>query len=141
MKNILDLFSFKSTANNTTNTQNETKKSVDILQNDTFIDIILQLNTNFEVGVKLFFDDKIENKNLTDVEYAIVCAEFLHYVISGKLKNQVLEILFQQIKNTNNKKLLDNIEKYLTILGSTVDSTDNLPMIKPSQAFNRYKNG
>ncbi len=111
---------------------------------DTYIDSIICLNKNYEIDVKLFFDDNLKNKTISENEYALVCAEFLHIIMSGKLKNQLLDIIVNQIKNTKNQDLIDRILKLLIIMEeftSEEDDKDNTPLIKPSQVFSKYKNG
>lgn len=64
--------------------------------------------------------------------------------MSGKLKNQLLDIIVNQIKNTKNQDLIDRILKLLIIMEeftSEEDDKDNTPLIKPSQVFSKYKNG
>lgn len=118
------------------------KKSEPDLNSDTFIDAIVCLNKNYEIDIKLFFDDKMTNKSLSENEYALVCAEFLNIIMSGKLKNQLLDIIIKQIRNENNQDLIDRVLKFLIVMEEfSEEDKDNLPLIKPSQVFAKYKNG
>jgi len=118
------------------------KKSELTLSSDTFIDTIICLHKNYEIDIKLFFDDKMTNNSLSKNEYALVCAEFLNIIMSGKLKNQLLDIIIKQIRNENNQDLIDRILKFLVAMEELESKEiDNSPLIKPSEVFAKYKNG
>lgn len=135
MKNI---FSFFNKQKKTTENKPESN-----LNSNTYIDALICLNKNYEIDIKLFFDDNLENKTLSENEYSLVCAEFLNIIMSGKLKNQFLDIIIKQIRTTKNQDLIDRILKFLIVMeefSSEDNNTDNLPLIKPSQVFSKYKN-
>lgn len=136
MKNLFNFF-------NKSKNNIESKPSID-LNPDTYIDAIICLNKNYEIDVKLFFDDSLQNKTLSENEYALVCAEFLNIIMSGKLKNQLLDIIINQIRSTKNQDLIDKILKFLIVMEESTteeNDKDDLPLIKPSQVFSKYKNG
>lgn len=121
------------------------EKSIPSSKNDTFVDLIVSLNNNYEIDIKLFIDDNIKNKNLTEVEYALAISEFLHIIMYGKLKTQLLELIIKQIQNKNNKNFIDKILGFLILMDknqveNSKQQFNHGPMIKPSQAFSRYKN-
>lgn len=122
-----------------------TKKKIDnpLSKNDTYIDIIVSLNKDFSINVNLYLDDTTKNKNLSELEYSLVCAEFLNIIMSGKIEKQITDIIVNQIKNSNNEKLIDNILNFLIIMDkkTSLNTNDETPIIKPSQAFSKYKNG
>jgi hypothetical protein len=124
---------------------NEEEKPVPFSKSDTFVDLVVSLNKSYEIDIQLFMDDNTKNKNLTEVEYALALSEFLHIIMYGKLKAQLLELIIKQIQNKNNKNFIDKILGFLILMdkNQTENSKQQFnygPMIKPSQVFSRYKN-
>lgn len=138
MKNFLDKLRQIFYKNNTQKTEDP------LIQPDSIMDVIVSLTKNYDIDVKLLFDDKTTNKPLSEIEYALVCAEFLNIIMSGKLQNQLLDIIINQIRNDNNSHLIDKILGFLVLIekqNKDNEDKDSTPMIKPSQVFSKYKNG
>lgn len=108
---------------------------------DTMVDVIVSLNKNFEISIQLFLDDKLKDKKISQTEYSLVCAEFLNIIMSGKIKSQILDIIMNQIRNNDNKILVDSILGYISLMEDKIATTNNNAVIKPTQVFAKYKNG
>lgn len=108
---------------------------------DTMVDVIVSLNKKFEISIQLFLDDKLKDKNISQTEYSLVCAEFLNIIMSGKIKSQILDIIMNQIRNNDNKILVDSILGYISLMEDKIATTNNNAVIKPTQVFAKYKNG
>lgn len=106
---------------------------------DTYVDILISLKNNYEMDIKLYLDDNAETKSINKVEYALVLSEFLNIILCGKIKNQIVDILINQIKNNANQDLINSILGFLLIMEK--EEGINTPLIKPSEVFARYKNG
>jgi|688.fasta_scaffold00642_54 hypothetical protein len=99
------------------------------LKSDKQIDLIVNIN-----------EDKINNVIGTAQED---CAEFLHIINSGKLKNQIISIILDKI-NYKNKTAIENILLLLIMLEQKIVSNDeqkDQAFILPSKVFTRYING
>lgn len=109
---------------------------------DTFVDVVVSLNKNYEISINLLLDDNIKNKSLSELEYSLVCAEFLNIIMSGNVKSQVLDIIINQIRNENNQNFIDNILGFLLLMDKkkTEKNSNDSAIIKPSQVFSQYKN-
>lgn len=105
-------------------------------KNNTFVDVILSLNDNYEIDISLLFDDNIKNKKISEIEYAVVCSEFLNIITSGKIKSRIIDIIIYQIRSQDNKNLIDSVLGLLTIM----ENSELAPIIKPTQVFSKYKN-
>jgi hypothetical protein len=114
----------------------KTDQSIQDKKNETFVDVIFSLNNNYEIDISLLFDDNVKNKKISEIEYAVVCSEFLNIITSGKIKNQVIDIITNQIRTQDNKNLVDSILGLLTIM----ENSESAPLIKPTQVFSKYKN-
>lgn len=108
---------------------------------DTMVDVIVSLNKKFEISIQLFLDDKLKDKNISQTEYSLVCAEFLNIIMSGKIKSQILDIIMNQIRNNDNKILVDSILGYIALMEDKITIANNNAVIKPTQVFAKYKNG
>lgn len=122
-------------------------KSTEKTNEDTLVDIIVSLNANYEIDIKLYIDDNFKYKNLTEMEYALALAEFLHIIMYGKIKPQILDIIINQIRKDANIDFIDKILDFLILMDKNhlqnikhYHASRNHPMIKPSQVFSRYKN-
>lgn len=124
--------------------KNEKSVSAEPSELDTFIDVSLHLNKDFSIGINLSLDDNVKNKTLSEVEYALVYAEFLNIIMSGKLQMQLIDIIITQIKNSNNENFINSILGFLVLMEQktkNIEKNEDDPLIKPSQVFSRYKNG
>jgi hypothetical protein len=112
----------------TAKNQNSTKKA-------TYIDMIISLNENYEIDFSIFIDDKVDKLNINEKDYSIICSSFINAVISNKMKRDVIEILDEQIKNSHNKKLINNI---VSLISFGVEKPVGQTFIRPSEVF--FKN-
>ena len=81
-------------------------RSLKISDTETFVDIIVSLNKNYEISINVLLDDNTKNKSLSETEYALVCAEFLNIIMSGNIKIQILDIIINQIRTKNNTNFI-----------------------------------
>lgn len=108
-------------------------------KNDTYIDIIISLNKNRQIDFSIFLDDKMEKISMGPIDYAVMCGEFFHTVLSRKMKEDSIEILDGQIKNNNNHELINNIVSVISLMDNPKDkSVNSNQFIKPSEVFARY---
>jgi len=121
---------YKLFSNTTTN-----NSSKNIIDKETYIDIVISLSTDKKIDFSVFLDDKIENIPINIIDYSILCAEFFHSVLSNKTKNDTVEVLEKQIRNKDNSLLVDNIVSVIKILDK--QNTKNT-FIKPSEVFSKY---
>lgn len=118
------------------------QKNNPIRQDDTFIDIIVSLNQNYEISINVLLDDNYKDRSLPEMESALVYAEFLNIIMSGNVKTQILDIIINQIRNENNQSFIDNILGFLLLIDKKTEKINNdSAIIKPSQVFSQYKNG
>lgn len=117
-----------------------TKQEKPLEPQETYIDILISLNKNFEFELSLFMDCDYKKHNIDLVDYIILCSRFLN-LDSDKLKKQILDILDNQIKNKENQQLVNGLISVLKIetITSTIDSMDNT-YIKPTQVFTKQSN-
>lgn len=111
---------------------------------DTLIDLSVSLSKDYTININLSMEDNISKSNLSPKELALVYAEFLNIIMSSGLETQILDIIITQIKNKNNEDFIENILAYLIIMENKKNNNSyekNAPIIKPSQAFAKYKNG
>jgi len=135
--------------NNPTKPYNkQTVLNKDLASNkDSFADVLISLNKNYEIEIQVFFDDILKNKNITEIEYALVVSEFFYIITSGKLEDQILDILVNQIKQPHNESLLNRIFNLHFLMKTSKDKdkpntiSNSAAVIKPSQVFAKYKNG
>ena len=105
---------------------------------ETYVDVLLSLNKNFEVDLSLFIDCNYKKNNIDLIDYVIVCAKFLNFD-TNKMKQQMIEILNNQIKNSENELLINSLVSILKNENSldTESELDNF-YIKPSQVFIKH---
>lgn len=112
-----------------TGKSNETKS-------ETYMDMIISLNKNYEIDFSIFLDDNITKLDVNENDYAIFCGAFLNAVLSNKMKKDSIEILTNQIKNNDNKKLITDIVSLITI--NQENNNKHNTFIKPSEVFAKY---
>jgi len=110
------------------------KKKENETKSETYVDIIISLNKNCEIDFSIFIDDNITKLGINENDYSILCGSFLNSILSNKMKKDSIEILNNQIKNNDNKKLITNIVSLITIVQE--NSKNNF--IKPSEVFAKY---
>lgn len=108
--------------------------------NNTYLDILISLNKNFEVDLTLYVDTDYKKYNFDLIDYIIVCSRFLNFD-ANRLKKQFIEILDSQIKNEENELfiggLISNLRNELEN-NPIVDNENNYFFIKPSQVFIKH---
>lgn len=116
------------------------KKNKDIpisQSSETFIDVIISLNKNLEVDIALYLDCDYQKSNIDLVNYILLCSKFLNFD-ENKLKKQMIDILDNQIKNEDNKLLINGLVSVLK--NDTLSTTNNMDnfFIQPSQVFIKH---
>jgi hypothetical protein len=115
-------------------------KTVKTEPNDSICNILISLKSDKQIDLSVFIDEKrIGNTEDTTQQD---CAEFLHIINSGKLRNQILSMILDQIDNKN-KIAIENIILLLIMLEQKESSDDkkDQSFILPSKVFTRYING
>lgn len=107
------------------------------LPNNTYIDIVISLTKNYEIDLTVWIDDKLENKPMSQVDYALLCSEFLNNINSDKTKSQIIDILSNQIKNSNNSRFINSIITLMLYADKNKEGGDN-SFIRPSNVFAKY---
>lgn len=107
------------------------------LPNNTYIDIVISLTKNYEIDLTVWIDDKLENKPMSQIDYALLCSEFLNNINSDKTKSQIIEILSNQIKTTTNARFINSIITLMLYADKNKESGDN-SFIRPSNVFAKY---
>lgn len=130
IKNILSKF-FKL---NTDRETNKTEEKLELKNNQHNLEILITLTKDYEIDLLVYLKDKPQQP-LTEMEYAMVCCEFLNNCFSNSIKNEIISIINRDIKTESNSRLINAI----SILSSTQNllSDDDL-YIKPSQVFNNH---
>lgn len=112
-------------------------------QTQNLCNISISLKENKEIDLSVYInEEKIKNNILDPLTQE--CAEFLHIVNTGKLKNKILSIILDQINNKN-QTTIENILLLLIMLeqkeldtGEAKDQDQSF--ILPSTVFTRYVN-
>lgn len=112
-------------------------KSTENKREETYLDLIISLNKNYEIDFSIFLDDKVDKLEISESDYSMICSSFMNAVMSSKMKKDAIEILDTQIKNNNNKKLINNIISLITLTTEKTTSNKDL-FIKPSEVFAKY---
>lgn len=115
--------------------EKEPEPKITASSNDTFIDVIISLNKQLEVDIALYIDCDYKKANIDLIDYILVCSKFLSFD-ENKLKTQMIRILDNQIKNNENKLLINGLVASLEKKTSS-DTMDNF-YIKPSQVFVKH---
>lgn len=113
--------------------QPEEKTSID----NTYVDIIISLNKNFEVDLSLFIDCDYKKDKIDLVEYILICSKFLNFD-QDKLKKQIVDILNNQIKNQDNQLFINGLISVLNNEYNAKNSDLDNFYIKPSQVFTKH---
>lgn len=118
----------------------DTKEALDIPhKKQSYIDIIISLNTDKQIDFSLFVDDKIESLAIDPIDYIKLCSDFLSVVLSENTKTDAIHILDKQIKNNTNKFFIESLIELLQLQQSKNNCvTKNKSFIKPSEVFARY---
>lgn len=123
-------------------TKPEISVGPDIQHKDSCVDLIISLTKNGEIDLSVFIDTSTETSKKNMFEYTQKCAEFLSVVSSTKLKNQIMSIILDQIRNEDNKVLIENIIMFWALLDKEDqdkrEKLNNKTYILPSQVFAKY---
>lgn len=100
------------------------------------IDILISLNNNFEIDMSVC----VNNSLLLLETGPLLVSEFLNIINSGKLKNQIIEMIADEIKNDyKNTEFMDKLSIYNNMIDQI--NNDNLNQhdifIKPSSVFSK----
>lgn len=116
------------------NTKKTENLDSDSQKEQTYIDIIISLNKDCQIDFSIFVDDKTTDLPMSEDEYAILCGSFFNAILSNKMKKDAIDILNNQIKNSNNSKIINNIVSLISI---ATEKTNN-NFIKPTEVFAKY---
>lgn len=109
---------------------------------DNFVNVQISLNKNFDIDLVIYLKNIEEESLDNQFNYAMTCAEFFHILNSGKLKDQILDILQKKIKNIDNKILIDSIITFISIIEKQqekiLEKASDKVVVKPSQVFTKY---
>jgi hypothetical protein len=105
---------------------------------ETYVDIVISLNKNYEIDFSVLIDDRLDSIPISPEEYAALCGTFMNVSLSNKMKIDTVDILNNQIKNDQNKKLVDNIVALITLNNDKNIASNNNAYIKPSEVFAKH---
>lgn len=109
---------------------------------ENFVDVQISLNKNFDIDLVIYLKNLEEESLDNQFNYAMTCAEFFHILNSGKLKDQILDMLQKKIKNNDNKILVDSIITFISIIEKQqekiLEKISDKVVVKPSQVFTKY---
>lgn len=117
------------------------KKKPSSTKDDTYLDVIVSLNKNKQIDFSIFINDNSKEIDMNNLDYALLCGEFLSAILSKQMKNDAISILNDQIKNKNNQDLIDNIVSIIKIIDVPQQKTpppSQAQFIKPSEVFIKY---
>lgn len=108
---------------------------------DTYLDILISLNKDMQIDLSVFVDCDYQKHNISLIDYIYMCSKIINFD-SYKIKNQIIEILNEQIRNSDNE---DFISKLVMVLKTQIQTQeyssnkrDNDSFIKPSQVFIKH---
>lgn len=117
---------------------NKTKKKETSSVDNTYVDILISLNKNFEIDLSVFIDCDYKKTQLSLVDYTLLCSKFLNFD-SDKIKTQIIDILQYQIKTTQNELFIKGLISLLkNNNGFSKDNNIDDLYIKPSQVFTKH---
>jgi hypothetical protein len=102
--------------------------------NDNNLEILITLTPNYEIDILVYLKDTPQEP-LTEIEYALVCCEFINSTFSTNIKKEIISIINKDIKTEKNSKLIESISILSNV--NSLFSDDDL-YIKPSQVFNTH---
>lgn len=106
-------------------------------ESNTYIDIVISLTKNYEIDLTLWIDDKLDNKPMSSIDYALLCSEFLNNINSKHTKAQIIDILSKQVKTSFNDKLISSIISLMNYADNIYLTKEN-SFIKPSTVFTKH---
>lgn len=109
--------------NNITNTNSE----------ENYFDIVISLKKDFSIDLIVYINDQ-PDPPLSIFEYALMCSEFMDNSFSTNTQSDIINIINQHIKNTNNKIFIDSLNIIHTKKNYNKKISDNT-FIKPTEAF------
>lgn len=116
---------------------NKQEAPVETPRQKTYVDIIISLTDSYEIDLSIFLDDNTHKLPINEKDYSAICSKFINSTISANMKTDVIDILTNQIKNTDNQQLINNIVS-LVITNTTTSSYKQNNFIKPSEVFSKY---
>ena len=75
---------------------------------------------------------------MNEKEYSALCGKFINSTISANMQRDVIDILNNQIKNSDNKQLINNIVSLVITNATTTSLYKQNNFIKPSEVFSKY---
>jgi hypothetical protein len=99
-------------------------------KSNNYIDVLLSLTDEFSVDVIIYLNDKPTKIPLTDLEYGVVCSEFINNCFTQSIKQKLVGIINDQIKTDQNETLISVIN-----MACKTKHIDDDSFIKPSQVF------
>lgn len=112
--------------------ESEDKQENNVIKSNNYIDVLLSLTEDFHIDLIIYINDKPTKIHLSDLEYGMVCAEFINSCFTPSIKQKLLSIINKDIKGKDNENLIDIMN--MACLVSTKPTEDET-FIKPTQVF------
>ena len=117
---------------------NKQETPVETSRQKTHVDIIISLTDTYEIDLSIFLDDNTSKLPMNEKEYSALCGKFINSTISANMQRDVIDILNNQIKNSDNKQLINNIVSLVITNATTTSLYKQTNFIKPSEVFSKY---
>lgn len=124
---IFSFFHKKTKPVEPTNNIDKTK----LYSNNNLIDIVVSLRHDFTIDLLVYMDDQ-PRAPLSENEYAYASIEFIDSCFSKNMKNKIIEIINEQVKDNNNSQLINKLN---ALSSFTTQHNIGEKFIKPSQVF------
>jgi hypothetical protein len=120
--NLYKFFNSRSIARKKEESEKEQKSN-------NYIDILISLNKEYNIDLLIYLNDNPINTNMSELEYGVICSEFINNCFTSSIKQKILSIINEDIKNQDNENLI-----YIINMASKNKNLDDT-FIKPSQVF------
>jgi hypothetical protein len=112
--------------------ESNNKEENTTIKSNNYIDILLSLTEEFNIDLIIYINDKPTKIHLSELEYGMVCAEFINSCFTETIKQKLLSIINKDIKNKDNENLIRIVNMACSV--STKPIEDDT-FIKPTQVF------
>ncbi len=113
-------------------TESKNEANTDTKSNN-YVDVLLSLTEDFHIDLVIYINDKPnERVTLSEIEYGMVCAEFLNNCFTPSIKQKLLSVIDKDIKNKENETLISIVNMACSISSKPMDDDT---FIRPSQVF------
>lgn len=112
--------------------ESENKQENNIIKSKNYIDVLLSLTEDFNIDLIIYIDDEPTKIRYSDLEYGMVCAEFISSCFTPSIKQKLLTLINEDIKNKDNENLISIINMACSV---STKHTEDETFIRPTQVF------